>query len=118
MNENETNGNMGGHNGQNGHESHADSSAGGAGTATGGPRTEEFKLSGEDILGKIREIVEEGNTRRIILRNAEGHNLIEFPLTAGVIGAALLPVYAAIGAAVALAANLTIIVEKRDQTGS
>lgn len=116
MNENETNGNMGGQNGHENHESHAGSSAGGAGTATDGgrPRTEEFKLSGEDIMGRIKELVEEGNTRRIILRNAEGHNLIEFPLTAGVIGAALLPVYAAIGAAVALAANLTIIVEKRD----
>ncbi len=85
---------------------------GGTGTATG-TRTEEFKLSGEDIIGKVREIIEEGNARRIILRNAEGHNLIEIPLTVGLVGAALLPVYAALGAAVALAVNLTIVVEKR-----
>ncbi len=75
--------------------------------------TEEFKLTGDDILTKIKELVDEGNARRIILRNPDGHNLLEIPLTAGVLGAALLPVYAAVGAAVALAANLTIVVEKR-----
>ncbi|MEA2573608.1 MAG: hypothetical protein QOH93_906 [Chloroflexia bacterium] len=107
MNGNETNGN-----GTQSNETHNQAGTGGTATATG-TRTEEFKLSGEDIIGKIREIVEEGNARRIILRNAEGHNLIEIPLTVGLVGAALLPVYAALGAAVALAVNLTIVVEKR-----
>lgn len=102
-------GKVNGQSGQNGQSG----SAGTAGATSSGTRTEEFKLSGEDILGKVRQIVEEGNARRIIVRNADGHNLIEFPLTAGVIGAALLPIYAALGAAVALAANLTIVVEKR-----
>ena len=107
MNGNETNGN--------GSQSNETYNQGGTGgTATdGGTRTEEFKLSGDDIVGKIREIIEEGNARRIILRNAEGHNLIEIPLTVGLVGAALLPIYAALGAAVALAVNLTIVVEKR-----
>ena len=104
MNGNETNGN--------GNQSNETYNEGGTATATG-TRTEEFKLSGDDIMGKIREIIEEGNARRIILRNAEGHNLIEIPLTVGLVGAALLPVYAALGAAVALAVNLTIVVEKR-----
>lgn len=97
----------------NGHDNPESGSAGSTGDNSGGARTEEFKLNGEDIMGKIRELVEEGNARRIIVRNADGHNLIEFPLTAGVLGAALLPMYAALGAAVALAANLTIVVEKR-----
>ncbi|HEX8598411.1 MAG TPA: DUF4342 domain-containing protein [Chloroflexia bacterium] len=107
MNGNETNGN-----GTESNETYNQGSTGGTATASG-TRTEEFKLSGDDIVGKIREIIEEGNARRIILRNAEGHNLIEIPLTVGLVGAALLPVYAALGAAVALAVNLTIVVEKR-----
>ena len=107
MNGNETNGN-----GTQSNETYNQGGGGGTATASG-TRTEEFKLSGEDIIGKIREIIEEGNARRIILRNAEGHNLIEIPLTIGLVGAALLPIYAALGAAVALAANLTIVVEKR-----
>ena len=107
MNGNESNGNQS-------NETHNQGGTSTGGTATaGGTRTEEFKLSGDDIMGKVREIIEEGNARRIILRNAEGHNLIEIPLTVGLVGAALLPVYAALGAAVALAVNLTIVVEKR-----
>lgn len=99
--------------GQSGHDGHAGESAKATGAASGGSRTEEFKLSGEDIVAKVRQIVEEGNARRIIVRNADGHNLVEFPLTAGLIGAALLPMYAALGAVIALAANLTIVVEKQ-----
>jgi Flp pilus assembly pilin Flp len=77
------------------------------------PRTEEFSVSGEDIVAKVRELVHEGNVRRIIIKDANGNTMIEFPLTAGLIGVAILPVYAAIGAAVALAANCTILVERR-----
>ena len=79
-----------------------------------GTHTEEFKISGEDVIAKIKELVREGNVRRIIIRDADGRNLVEFPLTAGVIGAALLPVWAGIGAVVALAANYSILVERRD----
>lgn len=92
----------------------AGAEAGSATSTASGTRTEEFKLNGDDIMSKLRELIEEGNARRIIIRGADGHNLIEFPMTAGVIGVALVPVYAALGAAVALAANLTIVVEKRD----
>jgi len=83
-------------------------------STNGSTHTEEFRLSGEDIVAKVKELVYEGNVRRIIIKDAEGNTLIEFPLTAGLIGVALLPVYAAIGAAVALAANCTILVERRD----
>src|SRR2546423_6111487 len=69
------------------------------------PRTEEFKITGDDIMAKIKELVREGNVRRIIIKNDQGHPIVEFPLTAGVIGAAILPVYAALGAVLALAAN-------------
>jgi Domain of unknown function (DUF4342) len=79
-----------------------------------GSRTEEFKLSGDQILGKVKELIHEGNVRRISLKNAEGHTIAEFPLTAGVIGALVAPSLAAIGAIVALASDLTIVVERRD----
>jgi hypothetical protein len=75
-------------------------------------RKEEFQVSGEDLIATIKEVVHEGNVRRIIIKNEEGRTLIEIPLTIGVVGAVLLPVWAAIGAIAAMAANLTIIVEK------
>ncbi len=75
-------------------------------------RKEEYRLTGEAVLAKVKEIVHAGNVRRITLKNEEGKTLIEIPLTVGVVGAVLLPVWAAIGAIAALAANLTIVVEK------
>jgi len=59
--------------------------------------------------------VHEGNIRRIIIKNEEGKTLIEVPLTLGVVGAALLPVWAAIGAIAALVADCTIVVEKEEE---
>ncbi len=77
--------------------------------------TEEFKVKGEEVLKKIKELVKQGNIRRIILKNEEGKVLVEFPLTWGVVGAALLPIWAAIGTIAALVANLTIVVEKKNK---
>ncbi len=81
-------------------------------------RTEEFKVSGEAVISKIKEIVHEGNVRRITIKNEHGDTLIEIPLTLGVVGAFLIPVWAAIGAIAALAANLTIVVEKVEDSGA
>jgi hypothetical protein len=78
-------------------------------------KTEEFKLRGDTLVTKLNEIVHEGNIRRITIKNEEGHTLIEIPLTVGVVGALVLPVWAAIGAIAALAARLTIVVERTDQ---
>lgn len=78
----------------------------------GGTFTEEFRVSGEAVVGKVKELVREGNVRRITIKNDEGKVLIEIPLTIGVVGAVLLPVWAAISAIAALVANLTISVEK------
>ena len=75
-------------------------------------RKEEFEVSGDVLVSKIKELIHEGNVRRIILKNDEGKTLIEIPLTLGVVGAVLLPVWAALGAIAALAVNLTIVVEK------
>ncbi len=75
-------------------------------------RTEEYQVSGEILVAKVKEVVHEGNIRRIIIKNEEGKTLIEVPLTLGVVGAVLLPVWAAIGSIAALVANCTIVVEK------
>lgn len=78
-------------------------------------RTEEHKVSGDDLVAKVKELVHEGNIRRIIIKNEEGKTLIEVPLTLGVVGAVLLPVLAAIGAIAALVTDCTIVVEKVEE---
>ncbi len=75
-------------------------------------KTEEHKIKGESLISKIRELVHQGNIRRIIIKNDEGRTLIEIPLTLGVVGIALAPVWAALGGIAALAADLTVVVEK------
>ncbi len=76
-------------------------------------KNEEYKVSGSDILKKIEEIIKAGNARRIIIKNDMGDTVMEFPVTIGVVGIVLAPILAAVGAITALAANWTIIVEKR-----
>jgi hypothetical protein len=75
-------------------------------------RSQEFKVTGDAVVGKLKELLHEGNVRRITIKNDEGKTLIEIPLTIGVAGALFLPVWAAIGTIAALAANLTIVIEK------
>jgi hypothetical protein len=79
-------------------------------------RSEEFKISGNEILNKIKELIHEGNIRRIILKDESGKTFLEIPLTVGLVGAALAPILAAIGAAAALVTKMTIVVEKVDET--
>lgn len=74
--------------------------------------TEEFKLSGSEIINKIKELIHAGNVRRIILKDEEGKTFLEIPLTIGLVGAVVAPVWAAIGAIAALVSKLTIVVEK------
>ena len=74
--------------------------------------TEEIKTTGEQLVGTIKELVHEGNIRRIIVKGEKGRTLIEIPLTVGVVGALLVPVLAALGAIAALVSECTIVVEK------
>jgi Flp pilus assembly pilin Flp len=80
----------------------------------GNSHYEEFRVAGEDLVEKIKELLHEGNIRRVIVKDENGTTLIEVPLTLGVVGVVLLPVWAALGAIAALAANLTVVVEKAD----
>ena len=77
-------------------------------------RVQEFTVDGDEVVAKVKELVHEGNVRRLIIKNEQGATLIEIPLTIGVIGAALLPVFAAIGALAALATRCTIVVERQE----
>jgi hypothetical protein len=81
---------------------------------TGNTHYEEFKVDGESLLAKIKEILHEGNVRRILIKDDKGNTYIEIPLTIGVVGVLLIPVWAAVGAIAALAANFTIGVERTE----
>ena len=75
-------------------------------------RVEEYHVTGDELVHKVKQIVHEGNIRRITIKTEGGNTLLEFPLTVGVVGAVLLPLWAALGAAAALIAECTIAVEK------
>ena len=76
--------------------------------------TEEIRVAGEGLVAKVKELVHEGNVRRITIKNEEGKVVVEFPLTLGVVGALLVPTLAAVGAVAALLTNCTIIVEREE----
>jgi len=78
-------------------------------------QTEEYRVDGDDLLKKVKDLLHEGNVRRLIIKNEEGKKLIEIPLTIGVVGAVLLPVWAAIGAIAAVVTDCTIEVERVDE---
>jgi hypothetical protein len=76
-------------------------------------KKEEFKVSGDEIVKKIKELIKEGNVRRIIIKNEKDEVIIEIPLTVAVVGTVLAPVLAAVGALAALLTNCTIVVERK-----
>lgn len=92
-------------------ESH--STGGDAGADSEGKRRETHRVSGDRLLETVKRIVREGNVRRIVIRNDDDRVLLSFPLSAGVVGAALLPMWAAIGAVAALVGNCSIDVERK-----
>jgi len=80
------------------------------------PKTfkETFIVPGEQLLKKIKELVEEGNVRKITIHDKTGKEIMSFPLTIGVVGAVLAPVFAAVGALAALIGECTISVEREE----
>ncbi len=73
---------------------------------------EEIKVTGAKLMSKLKELIKEGNVRRIVLRNPQGRTLFDMPLNAGIAGAALLPFWAAVGAVAVLATDYSILVER------
>jgi DNA-binding Lrp family transcriptional regulator len=74
-------------------------------------KSEEFKLSGSELLDKVKELLHEGNIRRIVIKQ-DGQTVMELPLTVAAVGVVLAPVLAAVGAFAALVSNCSIVVEK------
>ena len=83
-------------------------------TSSGGGARERYRVKGDELLAKVKQIVREGNVRKITIRKEDDEVLLSFPLAAGVLGAALLPMWAAIGAVAALVGNCSIEVERRE----
>ncbi|HUP51715.1 MAG TPA: DUF4342 domain-containing protein, partial [Longimicrobiales bacterium] len=77
-------------------------------------RRDAYKVRGEKIVEKVKELLHEGNVRHVVIKNDEGKTLIEFPVTVGVAGALLLPVWAAVGALAALVTDCSIEVEREE----
>jgi uncharacterized protein DUF4342 len=75
---------------------------------------ESFKINGEGLLKKVKELIEEGNVRKITISDKSGKELMSFPLTIGLVGAVFAPVLAAIGAVAALVGECTITVEREE----
>jgi hypothetical protein len=74
---------------------------------------ETFRVSGDELSAKIKEIIKEGNATRVLIRNDKDETIMEFPLTVGAVGILLAPIFAAVGALAALAMDYTIVVEKK-----
>lgn len=73
---------------------------------------ESYRIKGEHLVARVKELVHEGNVRRIIVKSEKDETIMEFPLTMGVVGAVLIPIWVALGAIAALAAHYTVEVEK------
>jgi len=78
------------------------------------PRVEEFKVEGAEVKEKVKQLLHEGNIRRLTIKNKEGKTVIEVPVTVGVIGAVIAPILAAVGAVAALLTECTIAVEREE----
>lgn len=77
--------------------------------------TQEFSVSADELTKKVKELLHEGNVRRIIVKNEDGKALLEIPVTAGVVGVLLAPWLAAVGVIAALATKCTIVVERKSK---
>ena len=84
------------------------------GAASSGVTREEFTVSSDDLIEKVKQLLHEGNVTRIIVKDEKGKVLLEIPATVGIIGVFLVPWLAALGAIAALAAKCTIVVERRE----
>jgi hypothetical protein len=78
---------------------------------------EEIRVFAHELPGKVRELIHEGNVRRIIIKDEKGHTFMEIPVTVAAVGTILAPLLAAVGALAAMAAKFTVVVEKAGEEG-
>ena len=77
-------------------------------------QVEEFRVKGDELLAKIKELIREGNVRRVTIKSSDGRTMLEIPLTIGVVGALIAPVAAAIGAVAALVTECTVTITREE----
>ncbi len=75
-------------------------------------KTEEYKVNGEELMEKIKSIIREGNARKVTIKDKDNKEIFSFPLTVGVVGIALAPIFAAVATITALATECTIVIER------
>ena len=75
-------------------------------------KTEEFEINGEELVSKIKDIIKQGNAKKITIKGKDGEEILSFPVTVGVAGIILAPIFAAAGAITALATKCTIVIER------
>lgn len=75
-------------------------------------KTEEFRVNGEDLMAKIKAIIREGNARKVTIKDKDDKEFLSFPLTVGVVGIALAPIFAAVATITALVTECTIVIER------
>lgn len=75
-------------------------------------KTEEYKVNGEDLMAKIKAIIQEGNARKVTIKDKDDKEILSFPLTVGVVGIALAPIFAAVATITALVTECTIVIER------
>jgi hypothetical protein len=75
---------------------------------------EEFQVMGSNLVEKVKELIHEGNVQRIIIKNEQGHTLVEIPVTLAAIGVIAAPVLAAVGAIAGVVTKCTLVVERRE----
>ena len=76
---------------------------------------EEIRVLAHELPGKVRELIHQGNVRRIIIKDEKGHTFVEIPVTVAAVGAVLAPLLAGVGALAAMAAKFTVVVEKASE---
>lgn len=75
---------------------------------------EEIQVMGSNLVEKVKELIHEGNVQRIIIKNEQGHTLVEIPVTLAAIGMVAAPVLAAVGAIAGVVTKCTLVVERRE----
>ncbi len=81
-------------------------------------RVEEFKISADGLIGKVKELIQQGKLRRMVIKNSQGRILADIPLMAGLVGgvagSVVFPIAAVLATVGAVAAHLTVAVERKE----
>lgn len=83
-------------------------------TSSGRTKEESFKVNGSELVNRVKQLIHEGNVRKLTIIDKNGREMVKFPLTIGLVGIVAAPVLAAVGAIAALVTECTITVEREE----